>query len=689
MNKFFKISMLQVFTAAILLVMTHGSFAAGLMNPKNSRYQDLQIKQHHVNVVIEDGYAVTAVEQVFYNPNTTDLEAVYAFPVPEKASVGEFTYWIDGSPVTGEVLEKKEARRVYEAEKTAGRETAITEQDSYKTFDSTVYPVRAQQEVQIRLVYIQPVHIDTGIGRYVYPLEEGGVDEEKVSFWTSNDTVEQAFSFNVTLRSSYPVDMVRLPAHPQAQVTTVSDQQWTATISNQANSAIDDGVIGAQGLVAEHTPVNASKFRLDTDIVVYWRHQQGLPGTVDMVAHKESANGRGTFMLTVTPGEDLSAINQGRDWIFALDISGSMQGKYHSLVEGVNQGLEKLNPADRFRIILFNSNAQELTNGYVAVTAENVKKYSQELERIAPNNGTNLYAGIKKGLKGLDADRSSAIILVTDGVANVGVTEKKGFLELLKNYDVRLFTFVMGNSANRPLLESMAKVSNGFALNVSNSDDIIGMIMSATSKLNHEALRNIKIKFDSVKVKDLTPENIGSLYRGQQLIVFGHYWGDGIARVTINGSISGHSKIYTSEFSFPQIATLNPEIERLWAYAKIEDLQNQMDYLGKDADIKQAIVGVAKEYGLVTDYTSMVVVREEVFQQHNIDRSNQQRVQKEQQARKQRVSQPVRSNRVDEQKPMYSNPRPSYGGGAFGLWALLMFLPLLLANVIKKRPIYS
>ncbi|MDH3902306.1 MAG: VIT domain-containing protein, partial [Xanthomonadales bacterium] len=162
--------------------------AAGLLTPTGSNLPQLEIREHHVNVVIEDGYAITSVEQVFANPHANDLEAIYSFPVPEKAAVGEFTYWIDGLPVTGEVLEKQQAREIYQQEKQAGRETALTEQDSYRTFDIAVYPVRAGQDVRISLTYIQPVHIDTSIGRYVYPLEEGGVDEQKMSFWSYQDS---------------------------------------------------------------------------------------------------------------------------------------------------------------------------------------------------------------------------------------------------------------------------------------------------------------------------------------------------------------------------------------------------------------------------------------------------------------------------------------------------------------------
>ncbi|MET0074109.1 MAG: VWA domain-containing protein, partial [Candidatus Thiodiazotropha lotti] len=361
--------------------------------------------------------------------------------------------------------------------------------------------------------------------------------------------------------------------------------------------------------------------------------------------------------------------------------------KYQSLVEGVKKGLGQLSEKDRFRIVLFNDRARELTSGYINASRDNAQRYIDKLENIAPNGSTNLYAGVERGIKGLDSDRSSAIILVTDGVANVGTTEKRAFLKLLEKYDVRLFSFVMGNSANRPLLEGMTKISNGFSINISNSDDIVGQLMLVTDKLTHEAMHDIDVSIRGVKVKDLTPNRIGSLYRGRQMILFGHYWGDGMADVTIRSKISGQKRDYSSQFEFPSQSNRNPEIERLWAYATIESLQNQIDYLGEDADTRQAIVDVAKEYGLVTDYTSMVVVREEQFQQHGIDRHNQARVAKERAARQQRAAVPVTDNRVDNQQPMFNKPRayPTSGGGALGPWLLLLLIPLLKARRQRRN----
>lgn len=657
--------------------------AAGLMTPAQSSLPELKIKAHHVDVVIQDGYAITTVDQTFYNPNQQALEAVYSFPVPEKASVGEFTYWIDGKAVTGEVLEKQQARDTYEQEKAQGRETALTEKDEYRSFDSSVYPVQPQDNVRIRLVYIQPVHTDLGVGRYVYPLEEGGVDEEKMAFWTMNDTVEETFSFDLSMRSSYPIDDFRLPGHSAANINATSAKEWDVSFSNgqATTNTMEEGQITALP--------QTSTIKLNKDIVVYWRHQQGLPGTVDMVTHKPPGSDRGTFMMTVTPGDDLPSITTGRDWVFVLDYSGSMKGKYQSLVEGVRKALGNLNPNDRFRIVVFNNQAREITRGYIPVNEKNIANYTAKLESIPPSGGTDLYSGLKTGYNGLDADRPSAILLVTDGVANVGVTEKRDFLKLLEQHDVRLFSFVMGNSANRPLLEGMSSVSNGFSMNISNGDDIVGRVLQTADKLSHEALRNIDLDFQGVKVKDLTPANISSLYRGQQLIVFGHYWGDGKGEIDITGNIAGNKTQYSSDLHFPASSTMNPEIERLWAYATIENLQNQMDYLGRDADTEQAIIDLATEYGLVTDYTSMLVVREEVYEQLGIERKNQSRVANEQKARKQRENSQAQEHRQDTAQPAFSTPRakPTRSGngvGSFGPAALLLLLPLLLAHKRKQ-----
>ena len=84
-----------------------------------------KLTNEYPDMTIEDGYAITEVDQTFSNPNQQDLEAIYSFPTPEKGVVSEFTVWIDGKPVIGEVLEKQKAQQLYEEEKAAGRDAGM------------------------------------------------------------------------------------------------------------------------------------------------------------------------------------------------------------------------------------------------------------------------------------------------------------------------------------------------------------------------------------------------------------------------------------------------------------------------------------------------------------------------------------------------------------------------------------
>jgi len=292
---------------------------------------------------------------------------------------------------------------------------------------------------------------------------------------------------------------------------------------------------------------------------------------------------------------------------------------------------------------------------------------------------------LRAGLDSLDSDRSAGIALVTDGVANVGVTEKKEFLKMMGEYDVRLFTFIMGNSANQPLLEAMTEVSNGFAMETSNSDDISGQLMQATAKIRHAALHDVQLDINGLKVADLTPERIGSLYHGEQLQVLGHYWGADEAKVKLTGKVGGQDVEYKTAFSMPVQSDLNPELERIWAYATIENLQSKMDYFGADQDTEDAITDLAKEYGLVTNYTSMIVVRDEVFAAQGIKRTNQQRVATERAAQQTRSTQAPQPRRVDQQQPMYQKKRPRTGGGGSGGGALGLPMLIGLGGLLAYR----
>ena len=196
---------LRVFLFVGLVVLfAQPVLAAGILTPVNSSDMPIGITSHHVEVVINNGFAATEVTQEFANPNPHDLEAVFTLPLPESASLSEMSILTGEERLVGEVVAKKKAEKIYEEEKAAGNDAGLAGKNGFQNFEFRVARVPARGKVTMRFLYYQPLKIDTGVGRFVYPLEEGGTDEAAASFWTRNDKVEGTFSAHFSIKSAWP-----------------------------------------------------------------------------------------------------------------------------------------------------------------------------------------------------------------------------------------------------------------------------------------------------------------------------------------------------------------------------------------------------------------------------------------------------------------------------------------------------
>ncbi len=629
--------------ASLALLLVPPAPGAGTLTPLGSTDAPIQILDHHVDVVINNGFARTEVTQTFFNPNAVDLEAIYSFPVPRSASLSEVSIYIGEHEIHGEVLTKEEARQTYAQEKSQGNEAGLVEKNSFYTYDFHVWPVRGQDQTRIRFLYYQPVEIDTGVGRYLYPLEEGGTDKVALQFWTTNAVVEGTFSARLELKSAWPVADVRAPGfEAEAAVQALDEGHYVVTLDRKSAT-------------------------LDKDFVFYYKLADNLPGRVEMMTYRPDESSPGTFMMVLTPGLDLKPVAAGSDYVFVLDTSGSMDGgKIRALARGVTQAVGQLNPADRYRVVTFNTSASELTRGWVVATPENVQQTVRQVEALAASGSTNLFEGLKLGLKDLDDDRVTSLIVVTDAVTNTGEVNPAAFHTLMKQYDLRVFGFLIGNSANWPLMRTITDASGGFFAGVSTADDIVGQILLAKAKITHESLHDARLQIKGVDVYESTGDVIGKVYHGQQLVIFGRYDKPAEATVTLAAALSGEDRTYRTTFAFPAVDTLHPELERLWALARIDEIQTKMNAgLTSPGEGEQVITGLGVDYQIVTDYTSMVVLADERFADRGIERRNQKRTATERTAQALRATQPITSTRVDQAQPMFQHQAPSvsHGGG--------------------------
>ena len=597
--------------------------AAGLLRPVNASDAPPQIVEHAVKVVVDNGFARTEVKQVFHNASSKAIDAIYEFPVPPNAALSEMTISSDSSGehvLHGEVVERDKARQVYDAQAAQGAQAGLATQNGYQNFQFSVANIPAAGDALLSFVYYEPVSIDTNVGRFLYPLENGGTDES--GFWdTANEAANSSkFSFDLELKSVAPVIDVRVPQVPSAVIQDLGGGHFTVHFEAAPSS-------------------------LTSDVVVYYKLAPDLPGSMQLVPYRAQGGQPGTFMLLVTPGLDLPAIEHGADYVYVLDFSGSMESKLATLKQAVADALAELGPDDRFRLIGFADSAFDITQGLLPATADNVAAARNALQSYGVQGGTNLYNGLSAGTAAHDPERVTTVFLVTDGVANEGIVSAQAFATMQRECDLRIHGFLMGNSANWPLMQVITESSGGFYAPISNRDDLLGQVRLAKSKLTHESLHDARLELSSVQVSETTDFDLGKVYRGQQLVVFGRYAAGGVADVKLHSRLGNRDKIYSARLTFPDVADGSPELERLWALDSIHALQKQaLLGLMPPAEASARVRKLGVDYQLVTAETSMLVLDDQGFTDQGIARNNQ--------------------ARSDAEHAAQSNGSTSAGGGA-------------------------
>ncbi|HEX6765083.1 MAG TPA: VIT and VWA domain-containing protein, partial [Polyangiaceae bacterium] len=551
--------------------------------------------------------------------------AVYEFPVPPDAALSEMTIEVGDRALHGEVVDRAAAEAIYEEETAEGNQAGLAEQNGYQNFVFSVGQIPPESDATMTFVYYEPVSIDAGIGRFLYPLEYGGTDDGR-DFWTGESTLTARFTFDLELKTAVAIDEVRVPDVPTATIDELDPAHYRIHFE-------------------------AAPGTLNEDVVAYYRLAE-KPCGVNLVSYHAAAGAEGTFMALVTPGIDLMPLDDGADYVFVLDFSGSMETKLATLKAAMADSLRELSPVDRFRLVGFSDQAFDITHDFMTATPSNVDQAIAMLESVGILGGTNLYAGLTSGLTGNDAERVSSIFLVTDGVANQGVIDPLEFDTLMRESDERVFGFLLGNSANWPLMEILTEASGGFYAPVSNKDDVIGQVLLARNKLTHESLHDATLSLDGVAVTDTTDFDLGKVYRGQQLVIFGRYARGGDARLTLNAKVRNQPRSYAVNVSFPEQADDSPELERLWALEMIHAVERQaMLGMISAPEGAERVRKLGIDYQLVTDQTSMIVLDDATFEEHGVPRTNRARTDAENGAQGTGTSTPGGSG--------------SYGGGDY------------------------
>ncbi len=619
--------------ALMTMAMAGTAGAAGLLIADGGFGGVLQIKAHDVKVTINNGIAVTEVTQVFQNMENRQVEALYTFPVPKQASVSNFSMWINGKEMVGEVLEKERAREIYNSYKSRRKDPGLLEQVDYKRFEMRVFPIAANASQKVQIIYYQELDVDHDQVTYVYPLAT-------VTQGTVDSRTNGRFSFHLETRSAIPITAMQSPSHDSDMVVADHSNHYKLVSLEQKNGS------------------------LAADVVVHYALKRPQSG-IDMVTSRSSGED-GFFYTTITVGQELAALDMGMDYLFLLDISGSMAHDQKLPVSrrSLSAFINELEDRDRFEVMTFNVQPTTLFNQLQAGSAQNKKTAEVFLESQAARGGTILAPALTTAYKYGEPDRPLNVVILSDGMTEQ--KERQALMQLIaeRPRHARVFCIGIGNEINRPLLEQLAEDSGGLAAFVSQGDDFKRQAKAFRRKLMRPAASDLGLKIEGVKVYDLTPAKLPNLYHGAPVRVYGRYKGKGEARVTLTGQVQGRSMQKTMVLSFPGQDLQNPEIERMWAQRRIDELLKSANRQNNRQGVVDEIIGLGESYSIVTEYTSFLVLENDAeYQRWKIERRNRDRLKRDRnaQAGRQRELETLRQKAVQDIGPQNAavNKTPS------------------------------
>ncbi len=582
--------------------------SAGLLIADGGLGGVLEIQEHDVKVTMNNGIAVTHVMQVFRNTEKRQVEALYTFPVPKGASVANFSMWINGREMVGEVLEKQRARQIYDSYKQQRRDPGLLEQTDYRTFEMRIFPIAAGAEQKVQISYYQELDVDHDWATYVYPLAtttRGKADARTLGRF--------AISFDV--KSAIPIAALESPSHPDAFVIAKhADGYYQASLETNGGSLADDVVLA---------------------------HHLTRPKTGIDVLTSASAGEDGFFALTITAGEDAPGRDVGADYVFVLDISGSMRddGKLLISKDSIAAFINELDETDRFEVMTFNIQPRLAFNGKRAANAQAKEEAVAFLKAAQANGGTVLNPALTTAYKYADPDRPLNVVILSDGLTEQ--SERRALLELIgsRPRNTKVFCIGVGNDVNRPLLEQLAADSGGLASFLSQGDNFKRQAKAFRRKLMHPVATDLQMTFEGVEVTGLEPRQLPNLFHGTPVRIYGRYRGHGPAQVVLRGSLNGIEWKQSAAIEFPREDGTNPEIERMWAWHRIDGLLKQSERSGTREQTIPEIVQLGESFSIVTEYTSFLVLENDAeFQRWKIERRNGRRVARD------RQSQSIRDN---------------------------------------------
>ncbi len=551
------------------------------------------LKETNVVTNISGTIAETYVTQTYANTGEKPINASYLFPASTKVTVHGMKMQIGDQIVTAQIKEKEDAKQEFEEAKSEGKSASLLEEKRPNVFNMDVANIMPGDTVLIELHYTELISPVEGIYQFVFPTVVGPryAEPEEAANTEENGWVETPYLENgSTSTGKYSITVNLATGVP---ITDLNSQSHDIKINWENNTS------------AKVTLENPRDFAGNRDFILNYK-LTGSQVASGLVLTEN--NGENFFMLTVQPPERYTPEDiLPREYVFVLDVSGSMSGYPMETAKILIKNLvSNLKETDKFNLILFSGASEQLSEKSLPATKENINLALDLINKQEGYGGTSLSPALESAIKiPSDEEFARSIVVITDGYIS---GEQNVFDLISKNLGTTsFFSFGIGTSVNRYLIEGMAQAGAGESFVVTESSEALEVAERFRTYINAPILTDIQVTYDGFDVYDVEPAALPTLFAQKPIVLFGKYRGEAAGTITITGKAGKQDYVQNILVSDIKTQSDNDAVRYLWARTRAERL---MDYgYSKDnPEVKDEVTQLGLSYSMMTPYTSFVAV---------------------------------------------------------------------------------
>ena len=367
----------------------------------------------------------------------------------------------------------------------------------------------------------------------------------------------------------------------------------------------------------------------DTLHVLTHRNPVSGAPSPDEVAPVSSTNEPGFFEALALPGTGKSdqppqgqqgaSASSPHTLVILFDTSLSMQWeKLDRSYEALEKLLHSLTPADRFNLILFNTETSPFQHAPIAADPATVQKALDFVRASRLRGGTDLQAALDAGLSQCPTTSggNAHLVLLSDGGATRGMVQNGKLAEwyaarwkqLPEAQRPRTYIFGVGDDANLPLLRLLAR-SDGVLESVLSTEPLDFKLDAFLDKIGRSPIAQLRLEVTAPGSVDLVYPLQDTTFGGSVAAWVGQYKKpENKVAFAVHGVRDSGAFDLRKTANLPAVSADHPQIPRLWARARVDALLEKIEREGEDPATIDEIIRLARKYKFVTPYTSFLAV---------------------------------------------------------------------------------